>query len=344
MKERETKPKDTDADVTCKQDGGRCGLPTDDIENNRPFAAAVVGGDARQVALARYLAMRGCPVSLVGMGHVGELPAGVRVCACLRRAVEEDGVTRVILPLPTSRDGETVWCPMDLDHRLPLEEVAALLTPEMTLYGGRLPGGFLARLRSLGMRAMDYYDDETLQVQNAHITAEGAVMTAMELTDRTVRGSKIAVIGYGRIGQMLGRMLVALGAEVTVFARRSDALAWAESDGCRTFLLPSTAGDGRTARAQTVRGLCQGYDVIFNTVPARILGADDWKRMPRNTLWIELASAPGGVDPEAARAASEQTGLRVVWAPSLPGRYAPASAGEQIARWILNQSDAERRT
>jgi dipicolinate synthase subunit A len=208
---------------------------------------------------------------------------------------------------------------------------------------------------------LDYYEDETLQIRNAHITAEGAVMTAMDLTDRTIHGSRMAVVGYGRIGRMLSRMLVALGAKVTVYsigrmlsrmlvalgakvtvyARRSDALAWAETDGCETMLLPASAGDVRPGRLRALRSLCHGYDVIFNTVPARMLGRDDWKGMERNTLWIELASAPGGVDPEMARSLAGQTGLRVVWAPSLPGRYAPVGAGEEIARWILNQEEAE---
>ena len=213
------------------------------------------------------------------------------------------------------------------------------MRPGMQLYGGRLPSAFAAELRGRGLEAVDYYEDETLQIRNAHITAEGAVMTAMELTDRTIYGSRMAVIGYGRIGRMLARMLVGLGAQVTVYARRSDVLAWAEIEGCAVEMLPASAGDTRPARMRALRSLCRGYDVIFNTVPARILGRDEWRDMKRNTLWIELASAPGGVDPEAARLSAEQTGLRVVWAPSLPGRYAPTEAGEQIARWILNQEE-----
>ena len=313
-----------------------------DKEGGRPFSAAVVGGDARQVALAKYLAAKGCHVTLVGMGNVGVLPDGISVSPSLGRAVEREGVTRVILPLPATRDGHTVWCPMDLDYRLTLDEVAALMSPGVRLYGGCLPTGLLSELRGRGLWAVDYYTDETLQVENAHITAEGAVLTAMELTDRTVRGANMAVVGYGRIGQMLARMLVALGADVTAFARRADALAWAEADGCHTALLPATSSDERPARMEALYSLCHGYDVIFNTVPARILGPDQWRKMTRSTLWIELASAPGGVDPEAARNASAQTGLRVVWAPSLPGRYAPATAGEYIARWILADNDGNQ--
>lgn len=337
MTENQTNQKIKDASSTSIP----IGAPIDDIErkDRPPFSAAVVGGDARQVALAQYLAAKGCRVTLVGMGNVGVLPSGISISPSLRRAVEQAGITRIILPLPATRNGDTVWCPLDLDHHLTLDEVADLMSPGMKLYGGRLPSEFVALLRGKGLTATDYYEDETLQIQNAYITAEGALMTAMELTDRTIRGSRMALIGYGRIGQMLGRMLTSMGADVTVYARRSDALAWAESDGCHTAPLPVSRGDTRPERTQAVRSLCDGFDVIFNTVPARILGREEWRLMARNTLWIELASAPGGVDPEAARSATEKTGLRVVWAPSLPGRYAPTSAGAYIARWILAQHE-----
>lgn len=336
MKESETKANQTDTHNTHT-------MPLWASENRSAtgpisFSAAVVGGDSRQVALAKYLSSHGCRVTLVGLGNVGILPDGMSISPSLTRAVEQAGVTRIILPLPTTRDGNTVWCPLDLDHSLSLDEVAAVLSPHMRLYGGRLPAAFLATLRSRGLFATDYYEDETLQIQNAQITAEGAVMTAMELTDYTIHGARMAVVGYGRIGQLLARMLLALGADVTVFARRSDALAWAEADGCRTAPLPASESDVRPERTASLRALCDGFDVIFNTVPARILGRDSWRIMTRKTLWVELASSPGGVDPEAARQASEQNGLRVVWAPSLPGRYAPVTAGEHIARLILSHS------
>lgn len=67
-------------------------------------------------------------------------------------------------------------------------------------------------------------------------------MTAMELTDTALLGSRMAVIGYGRIGQFLARLLLAMGVSVTVCARRAESLAFARGDGCATLPLRS---DGR---------------------------------------------------------------------------------------------------
>ena len=54
-------------------------------------------------------------------------------------------------------------------------------------------------------------------------------------------------------------------------------------------------------------------------------------------LLIDLASAPGGVDANGAQAA----GVKVIWALSLPGKYAPVTAGEIIADTVLDHMREE---
>ena len=50
------------------------------------------------------------------------------------------------------------------------------------------------------------------------------------------------------------------------------------------------------------------------------------------SILIELASSPGGVDVSSAK----RLGSQVLWASSLPGKYAPESAGELIADCVRN--------
>ena len=54
--------------------------------------------------------------------------------------------------------------------------------------------------------------------------------------------------------------------------------------------------------------------------------------LKKGSLLIDLASKPGGVDIEEAGNA----GVKTIWALSLPGKVAPISSGEIIARTILN--------
>ena len=156
------------------------------------------------------------------------------------------------------------------------------------------------------LRLRDYYDDEGVLLRNAAITAEGAIALAMERTERTLAGSRVLILGGGRISQALAPRLRALGAEVTVYARSEAQRALAACLGCRTLeKLPDKP---------------EGYHILFNTVPAPLLpGAAE------GALNIELASAPGGF-----RDASG-----VVIARGLPGKAAPLSAAEALLGPIL---------
>ena len=109
-------------------------------------------------------------------------------------------------------------------------------------------------------------------------------------------------------------MLRGIGAEVTVSARKSADLAWVESYG---YAPVKTAGIGEKE---------ERFDVIFNTVPALIFTRSVLSKLRGCSLIVDLASAPGGVDFDAA----EKIGIRAILAPSLPGRVAPRTAGEII--------------
>ena len=309
--------------------------PKSDTSPNIP-RFAVIGGDLRMTHLAERLAEAGCFVNLLGCGDKCLPPqecGALHICTTLQKATET--VQAVILPLPATRDGVTVWCPRDPNCRVTLDEIADLTyhNPDLILYGGKLPSEFLDRIKQAhptSHRVQDYYDSEVLQLRNAAVTAEAALMTAMQLTDSTVRDASVAVVGYGRIGKYLSRLLRALGADVTVAARREEVLFEAAAEGCHPLMLtPDTPMNG-------LAPLLRGHPIIYNTVPAHILDREFLLGLDRDTLLIDLASAPFGVSDSDVRAASARNGLRYLRAPSLPGSYAPREAGRIIADCILD--------
>ena len=142
----------------------------------------------------------------------------------------------------------------------------------------------------------------------------------MEHLPITIHGARVLVIGFGRVGRLTAQRFAALGAKVSVAARKYDQLAWAQAMGLGTEHLEQLAG-----------WLC-GYNLVINTVPARVLGRSELEDLRQDCLVLDLASKPGGVD----LAAAGELGLTVIWALSLPGKVAPVTAGGAIKTTIYN--------
>ncbi len=289
----------------------------------------VIGGDRRMLHAARRLGELGATVTLLGQNPSLADPS-LRVSHTLPEAVHD--ATALLLPLPASRDGITVNCPFSPELSVSLAELSDRMrqNPDLLLYGGKLPTSFSNQNFSLSekgfSRVIDYFTDEALTLRNAYLTAEGALMLAGRESECALRGTSAAIIGYGRIGKLLARLLLALGVEVTVCARRREALLWAVTDGCHPVRMGDTtrAGGG-------LFPLCCEHPIIFNTVPEPVLDRELLLRLEPNTLLIDLASPPYGVTDADAREAAERNSLRYIRAPGIPGQYAPRDAGYAIA-------------
>jgi dipicolinate synthase subunit A len=155
-------------------------------------------------------------------------------------------------------------------------------------------------------------------LHNAVPTAEGAIWEAMKRSDVTVAGSNTHVVGYGRCGKVLANHLQGLNSTVTVVSQTSEKRAEAAALGFQDQ--PLEYWDDLVGQA----------DFIFNTVPAQLVDAAMLARTRDSVVIIDIASAPGGVDFQAAH----DLGREAVLTPSLPGKQAPRTAGIAMARVI----------
>jgi len=277
---------------------------------------AVIGGDLRQAWLAGRLAGRGCTVRAAMLDRDVELSPRVQKKDTVQQAVDGAGV--VVLPLPVTADGVTLNAPF-ARGALALADLFPLLEGRLVL-GGRTAGAPQDLARRCGAELVDYFAREELAVWNSIPTAEGALELAMEELPTTIFGTRTLVTGYGRVAKTLCRLLVAMGAQVTVAARKHSDFAWARMAGAQAI------------HVEALADAAAGADLVFNTVPALLLDRGVLARLPREALVIDLASKPGGVD---FRAAGE-LGVKTIWALSLPGKVAPIFSGEVIKDTILN--------
>ena len=172
---------------------------------------AVVGSDARQAAAGRALARAGYAVA--GAEQVARADV-------------------ILLPLPLD------------ESRTPLAQLLRAAKPGAFALGGRLSAQAVEIARQAGVELADYFARPELAVYNAIPTAEGCIGILLQQRTRTLWGAEVLVLGFGPVGQALAVRLSALGAGVTVCARRPEQRALAESLGLRAAPLTALAGRG----------------------------------------------------------------------------------------------------
>lgn len=275
---------------------------------------AVIGGDLRFYYLAEALIDSGYSVNAYGFNN---LDKNIKQVSNINDAISNSEA--VILPLPVTVDKINLNAPFSYT-KIPVAELFSYFDKNQYIFGGQIGAEILPMIKSYGLRAYDYYDREELIVRNAIPTAEGGIQIAMERLPYTLNGSSCLITGYGRISKVLIRMLEGIGAKITVAARKPWDIAWASSFGNKAIHISELAENASK------------FDVIFNTVPSKIIDKQTISALKPDCFIIDLASKPGGVDLEAAKA----KGIQTNWALSLPGKVAPLTAGQIIKDTIFN--------
>ncbi len=284
------------------------------------YRFTLIGGDKRIVALAKILASRGHTVNACNLSEDLSAYSGIKVYSSFDRAIADGDFT--VLPMPISRDGAHVLSNVgDVDEQILIADVfdCAKRCGVKYILGGNISKSIKELAENKGVSLVDYSLSEQFLQSNADSTAEGGIMVAMENTDVTVKDSKVLVGGYGRIAKYLSKLLLSMGADVTVAARGDEALSHASSLGCNGVKI------GDSGNPEKFKQAIQNSQIIFNTVPSMIF-TEELIGNKSSATYIELASCPGGIDLRAAR----EAGMKIIFAPSLPGRYSPESAGKYI--------------
>lgn len=193
--------------------------------------------------------------------------------------------THLLLPVPCKLPGSQ------------LEALLQQLPEDITVVGGNLTDPALTSYKKI-----DLLQDPIYVAKNADITAHCALSLASSALPATLADCKALVIGWGRIGKCLARLLRQNGAAVTVSARKDTDRGMLEALGYGIQAGPDPTG----------------FDLVFNTAPAMVL-----PHCPKGPLYVELASQPG------------MAGAEILDGRGLPNRLAPKSSGQLIAKTLL---------
>ncbi len=276
----------------------------------------VIGGDIRSIKLANLIAQEGYKVNIYGFSNAS-FNTGLSESPDMNTAVGEADI--VIGPLPCSNDNETINAPFH-QGKIYINEVFQIMKKNQIFIAGRVSGKVQHLAQIYNVNTIDILEREDMAILNAIPTAEGAIQIAMEEMPITLHDSTCVILGFGRIGKILAKMLCALGADVYVEARKFSDIAWIKSYGYKPVLL------------NNIDSIIPQADAIFNTIPSIVLDENKLKLVNKDCLIIDLASKPGGVDFDKAK----EIGVKAIWALSLPGKVAPITAAKFIKETVFN--------
>lgn len=157
--------------------------------------------------------------------------------------------------------------------------------------------------------------DEIFAMENSLLTAEGALMLIIRGTNVSIFNSKIAIFGYGRVGKAISTLLKGIAADFDIFTSDYNERSLARLLGKKAYDLDTELKD---------------YDVIINTIPAKVLPLSKLKGAKKSCYILDLASYSG-----VEMCDINSLGLAYDNALGIPGKYSPKTAGEILAECIL---------
>lgn len=299
-----------------------------------PMKTAIIGGDLRQIYLARYFQELGFPIMVYGndasyynlsQKELDEFHLSTTIASSLEQLITEN--TLLLCPIPLTKDHKTIFTQPFLQEKnvlrkqeLTLEHFLSLLTKDHMLFGGGIPSYITEHCNTSSIPIYDLMKQDTVAIENAIATAEGTILEAIARSPIILHKSKCLVLGYGRCAKVLADKLKALHAHVTICARKKEALALSNAFGFETLSLSS------------LEFQIESYDFIFNTIPSMILSKSLLEQVNPAVTIIDIASAPGGTDFDVANTLGRNASLCL----GLPGKYAPKTSASILLNAICS--------
>ncbi|MBP1927040.1 dipicolinate synthase subunit A [Sedimentibacter acidaminivorans] len=284
------------------------------------YDAAIIGGDLRQIYLAYILEKNGYKIITFGLNYI--IPNfNLNFTSSYEQAMSSSNT--IISPIPFSRDKIYITGlennTSNDNNKLSVEAFLKNLQHDHYLIGGNIYNEVIDICSNENIPYFDLMKNEDIALLNAIATAEGTIAEAIYKSSINLHNSNALVLGYGKCGKVLASKLQAIGVNVTVAARKKNALVEAYTNCIEGIKL------------YKIKSEIKNFNFIFNTVPSLILDEKLLLSISPETTIIDIASQPGGVDYETAKNLNLNAHLCL----GIPGKISPKSSAEILADVIL---------
>lgn len=263
---------------------------------------SILGGDNRQfyllLHLLKQLTINHIPFSIKCFAiPVEHCPYKVTVCEDVPSLLDDCDI--LICPVPFS------------------DELVNLPLPKIVI-GGNIGQDILHNPLYNQTTFYDYMKDSHFLRTNSDLTAEGLLKYIIENTDSSISDSKILITGLGQCGNAIAKKLSLLGGTISFYDKDTKKISDGILSGFKFFDIsaPDNYPD---------------FHIVVNTIPSPIFKAPFLRRFRNNTVFFDIASAPGGFDDTVIMGLN----INLIKCPKIPGKTAPQSAGTAISEYIF---------
>lgn len=192
-------------------------------------------------------------------------------------------------------------------------------------FKGIIIGGFdknsQETLKNMNLNFKNILKDEKFTLVNAIITAEGTIEKLIHESEESLFELKVCITGYGRVSKALARRLKPLCKELVVYNNPSINFVYAQIDNIKVGNIEYFKDEGKN------------FNIIINTIPSLIIDKKVLDTLDKNTLIMDLASLPGGVDFEYAK----EKGIITHHYLGVPGKVSSKSAANAIFNYFKDE-------
>ena len=281
----------------------------------------ILGGDFRNVELVKLLAKEKNIVYTYGLEkEIQKLESdNIIICDDIKELQDTD---IVITSIPLSKDNININMPLNIYGKESKIDEALKVMNNKLIFTGSVSSEILRKFKLYNIEILDIMKNEEFAVLNAIPTAEETIRIIIDNTKKVLHNTNCLIMGYGRIGKVLAKKLNALSVKVECLVSDNMEKIWCRVEGYNYIEFENIKNKS---------DLLKKYDIIINTIPKIIL-TDELKEIRKDTLIIDLASKPYGID----RSIVKQENLNFIEALGLPGKSAPITVAENMYELIKN--------
>lgn len=166
------------------------------------------------------------------------------------------------------------------------------------------------------IRHINVMKDETFAFKNSVLTAEGVLANILEKTKKSIFEQKYLILGSGRSGKAIAKLFSDLNLDFAMSSFDEN-----------NYALSHIFTKNNFFKEEVFKNL-KNFDVIVNTVPAKIIPKEYIRTIKSGALYLEIASIE-------SIEKTEDLAFEYVLCPALPQKFASCSAGKYLFKVIL---------